>query len=393
MDTILCVDDEMDMEILIKQKFRKQIRDNQYSFVFARNGLEALNQIVQHPEIRLVLSDINMPEMDGLTFLSKIKESSQNHLRTVMVSAYGDMDNIRIAMNKGAFDFVTKPINLEDLEKTIIKTLDQIEIDNKFQTDRDKLVSIQTDLAIAHEIQQAMLPKETNPYPTKSEFLLHGMLEPAKSVGGDLFDYMLIDENKLFFYIADVSDKGVPAALYMAITKTLFKTRFFENPDADLVTEVLRVNNLLSKDNPSLMFVTAFVCVLDINTGVVEYVDCGHEQPLIVRNENCEIEIVKKKDGGLPLCIQKGFRYTSNTLQLNDGDVLFLYTDGLEDALNQEGARYKIDRNIELLREPLYGESPLRINLTIMEKVKNYMGETNQFDDITLLTLKYYGKK
>lgn len=308
-----------------------------------------------------------------------------------MVSAYGDLDNIRSAMNNGAFDFVTKPINLEDLEKTIIKTLDEIDIYNKFQKDRDKLVSIQSDLSIAYEIQQAMLPKETNPYPTKPEFTLHGMLEPAKSVGGDLFDYMMLNENRLFFYIGDVSDKGVPAALYMAITKTLLKTRFFENPNANLVEEVIRVNNLLSKDNASFMFVTAFICILDIDTGIVEYVDCGHEQPLIVRNETCEIEVVKKKDGGLPLCIQEGFPYKSNTLKLNKNDVLFLYTDGLEDALNSEGLRYKIDRNKDMLREALFGEIPVNINTSIMKNVKDYIGDVNQFDDITLLSLKYNG--
>lgn len=121
MPKILVADDEADLEVLIKQKFRRQIRDNKYSFVFALNGNEALDAIQQNPDVEIVLSDINMPGMDGLTLLVRLSEMSPL-IKTVMVSAYGDMENIRSAMNKGAFDFVCKPVNFEDLELTIEKT-------------------------------------------------------------------------------------------------------------------------------------------------------------------------------------------------------------------------------------------------------------------------------
>jgi adenylate cyclase len=122
---ILVADDEADLEMLIKQKFRQKIREQKYSFVFALNGKDALEKIVQNPDIDILLSDINMPEMDGLTLLSKLNECSPL-IKTVMVSAYGDMDNIRTAMNRGAFDFITKPINFEDLNLTIEKTSRQV---------------------------------------------------------------------------------------------------------------------------------------------------------------------------------------------------------------------------------------------------------------------------
>ena len=122
MAKILVADDEVDLEMLIKQKFRRQIRENKYEFVFALNGRDALEKLQQNPEISIVLSDINMPEMDGLSLLTKLTELSPL-VKTVMVSAYGDMENIRIAMNRGAFDFVCKPVNFEDLELTIEKTL------------------------------------------------------------------------------------------------------------------------------------------------------------------------------------------------------------------------------------------------------------------------------
>ena len=126
MAKIMVVDDEPDLEILIKQRFRKKIRENLYDFVFAANGREALEKLVENPDVDLILSDINMPEMDGLTLLSHVSEKS-SLLKSVIISAYGDMENIRIAMNRGAFDFITKPVDFKDLEITIERTMAHVE--------------------------------------------------------------------------------------------------------------------------------------------------------------------------------------------------------------------------------------------------------------------------
>ena len=126
MTKILVVDDEEDLKILIKQRFRQKIRQKEYDFIFAENGKHALQQLIEHQDVDLVLSDINMPEMDGLTLLSKLKEQN-SILKSVIVSAYGDMENIRTAMNRGAFDFITKPIDFKDLEITIEKTIEHVE--------------------------------------------------------------------------------------------------------------------------------------------------------------------------------------------------------------------------------------------------------------------------
>jgi len=125
MTKILVVDDEEDLKILIKQRFRQKIRQKEYDFIFAENGRHALEQLLEHKDVDLVLSDINMPEMDGLTLLSKLKDKN-SILKSVIVSAYGDMDNIRTAMNRGAFDFITKPIDFKDLEITIEKTIEHV---------------------------------------------------------------------------------------------------------------------------------------------------------------------------------------------------------------------------------------------------------------------------
>ena len=162
---ILSVDDEMDLELLLTQYFRRQIRKGEYEFTFAHNGLEALTMLLNHQDFDIILSDINMPEMDGLTLLTKINEMRNPALKCIMVSAYGDMGNIRQAMNNGAFDFATKPIDLDDLSLTIEKAIKQIKYIREMQAEHTQLESIKGDLAIAREIQLAILPRIVPPFP------------------------------------------------------------------------------------------------------------------------------------------------------------------------------------------------------------------------------------
>lgn len=150
MAKILVVDDEADLEVLIKQKFRQKIRDHKYEFIFAANGVKALEQLDQHHDVDVVLSDINMPEMDGLTLLSKLNEKN-GLLKSVIVSAYGDMENIRTAMNRGAFDFITKPVNFEDLEITMEKTLKYV------QQIRDTMIAIKENNILKMYVDETVL--------------------------------------------------------------------------------------------------------------------------------------------------------------------------------------------------------------------------------------------
>lgn len=155
---ILVVDDEQDLQLLIKQKFRRQIREGLYEFLFAENGIEALTQLQHHPDIDVVLSDINMPEMDGLTLLVKMADFNPI-IKAVMVSAYGDMDNIRTAMNRGAFDFVCKPVNFEDLEATMLKTIKHV------QQMRETLQAVKENNILRMYVDESVLK-----FMTRSEF-------------------------------------------------------------------------------------------------------------------------------------------------------------------------------------------------------------------------------
>ena len=161
---ILVVDDEPDVELLIKQRFRRQIRDRGFDFEFALNGEEALAKLNDDKSIDIVMSDINMPVMDGLTLLSRLR-AMDRLLRTVIVSAYGDMQNIRIAMNRGAYDFLTKPIDFEDFEITLQKTIQEIEGLKAGHQARKQLDAIENELSVASQIQQSMLPRKFPPFP------------------------------------------------------------------------------------------------------------------------------------------------------------------------------------------------------------------------------------
>jgi sigma-B regulation protein RsbU (phosphoserine phosphatase) len=388
---ILSVDDEQDMEMLILQLFRKQIRDKKYEFVFANNGIEALQKLEETEDIALILSDINMPGMDGLTFLSKINEKQNPLLKAIMVSAYGDMDNIRTAMNRGAFDFVTKPVNFDDLEITIAKTVEHIEMLSNLERGREQLIAIQNDLSVAKEIQMSMLPKTVPANIGKAGVDLHAFIHPAKVVGGDLYDYFMMDSEHLFFMIGDVSDKGIPAALFMAIGKAIFKSQFSNRNGDNICEKVKIVNEFLSEDNSSFMFITAFVCILNVKTGVVEYVDAGHEPPIIIRADG-STELVKKQ-GGMALCFDSTFEFESHTVTLNPGDKFVLYTDGVTDANNLAGARYGLHylQDFFTTGEGSTKETAKEMNEATLDSLIDFIGAANQFDDITMLSLRYLG--
>lgn len=382
---ILVVDDETDMEPMIRQKFRRHIRENTFDFEFASNGLEALEKIVEFPEIGIVLSDINMPEMDGLTLLSKLNELKNPGLKTVMVSAYGDIDNIRTAMNRGAFDFITKPVNFEDLEITIKKTIEEIISIRRWLTEHDQLVSIQHDLNISRDIQQAILPKEFPPFPEEPNFDIYASMVAANEVGGDFYDFFLIDKDRLGFVIGDVSGKGISAAIFMAVSRTLVRATGLKG---DSVSDCMRyVNNLLCIESVSSMFVTVFYGILNTQTGEVDYVNAGHNPPYLL-----SIEGISKVEmtNGLALGVMDDFNFESKKLHLKKGDQLLLYTDGVVEAFNLEETAYGEEKFENFLNENRNHSVETIIKKSFAD-VNDFVAGAPQSDDITLLGITFKG--
>ena len=247
---ILVVDDEPDMPPLVRQAMRPEIRAGKYSFLFAGDGSDALEQLEQNEDVDMVVSDINMPRMDGLTLLEQI--STQNlDIRAIIISAYGDMKNIRKAMNRGAFDFITKPMDFEDFRITIERARENLIAWRTATESRDRLLEIQHELDLASRMQRAILPTS---FPSGPEYEIHGSMTPAHDVSGDFFDVIALDQGRYGLAIADVSGKGIPAALFMMSSRTILKGAAIglEQP-SQVLTEV---NNLIHQDNENTMFIT-----------------------------------------------------------------------------------------------------------------------------------------
>lgn len=383
---ILSVDDEQDLESLLTQYFRRKIRKGEYEFSFAHNGLEALKLILEHPDFDIILSDINMPEMDGLTLLTKINEMRNPAMKCIMVSAYGDMDNIRTAMNHGAFDFAMKPIDMEDLERTIQKAVEQISFIKKAQAEHSQLEEIQYDLNVAREIQQSILPKVFPAFPESAPFDIYATMNAAKAVGGDFYDFFMVDEHHLGFTIADVSDKGVPAAIFMAISRTVIRaTALRQHSPATCLSES---NNLLCNESVNGMFVTVFYAILNIHTGDVVYSNGGHNRPVWIRKGGTAEML--PVTGNMALGVMPGLPYNERTIHLEPGDSLFLYTDGISEAMNPKGELFGDARMLETCsKAPVSAKAMIG---RMEQQVGAFVDGATQYDDMTMLSLLYKGE-
>ena len=381
---ILSVDDEMDLELLLTQYFRRKIRKGEYEFVFAHNGLEALTMMVKHPDIEIILSDINMPEMDGLTLLAKINEMRNPALKVIMVSAYGDMGNIRQAMNNGAFDFATKPIDLDDLSLTIEKAIEQINYVHTMQAEHRQLESLKTDLAVASEIQQAILPRVFPPFPDLTDVVdIAASMTPAKDVGGDFYDFFRIDDDHIGFTIADVSGKGIPAAFFMAVSRTLIRaTGIRGGSPSDCLTYA---NRLLADESVDCMFVTVFYGILNVRNGEIVYCNAGHNPPYVLKPGG-QVEALPLAGNPMVGAID-GITYRESTMQLAEGEALVMFTDGVTEAMNAAFEEFG-EQRLESTLEEVTRLSCREIIDAVKEDVAAFTDGAEQSDDITMLVIK-----
>ena len=376
--TILMVDDEADLEDLVRQRMRREIRSGKYAFMFAHDGVEALEILAQHNEIDLVLSDINMPRMDGLTLLDNIPNVDTD-LRAVVISAYGDMKNIRAAMNLGAFDFITKPIDFDDLRVTVERGLQQLLMWREAEASRNKLLTLQNELDVANRMQQSILPKL---FPKTDRYELYGSMAPARNVGGDFFDVIRLEHGRLGIAIADVSDKGIPAALFMMSSRTVLKGAALGYEDPGQVVEL--VNQQLQESNEAQMFVTLFYAVYDPETGRVRYANGGHNPPLLVHRDGGST--VLPLTGGVALGVAPNFEFAADEAVLQPGEALVLYTDGVSEAENSDHEEYGMDRLQAVFADAAPGGAR-KANDAVFASVRAFVGNHSQSDDITCLVL------
>ena len=272
--------------------------------------------------------------------------------------------------------------SFDDLSK---KTKQYIEDITAITAEKER---IGTELSLATEIQAAMLPHIFPPYPDRNEFDIYAAMEPAREVGGDFYDFFLIDDNHLCLVMADVSGKGIPAALFMMISKTILQSCAKMGISAGEV--LTRTNDALCSNNQAEMFVTTWVGILELSTGKLTCANAGHEYPVLRRAQG-QFELYKDKHD-IVIGWMEGLAYEEYTLTLHPGDKLFLYTDGVPEATNAENKMFGNERMVEALNmDP--EAAPRQILSNVREAVRAFVKDAEQFDDLTMLCVEYNGEQ
>ena len=279
-------------------------------------------------------------------------------------------------------------IHTRDEIETLYHTIRTMEINiNEYTTNLMTVTAekerIGAELNVATKIQADMLPSIFPPFPERHEFEIYATMTPAKEVGGDFYDFFLVDDEHLAMVIADVSGKGVPAALFMVISKTLIKNALMQGMSPKQALE--SVNNQLCENNESYMFVTVWIGIMEIATGKVVAANAGHEYPTI-RKADGEFELIKDKHG-IPLGGMEDFVYTQYEFEIESGGTLYVYTDGVAEATDADNQLYGTDRMLTALNKEA-DATPVQLLANVAKGIKEFVGEAPQFDDITMLSLK-----
>ncbi len=284
---------------------------------------------------------------------------------------------------------ITTGDEIEDLGNAFNDMTEQLQqyVDNLASVTAEK-ERIRTELTVAARLQSDMLPIAKGAFPERQEFTLAASMTPAKEVGGDFYDFYLLDEDHLALVVADVSGKGVPAALFMVIAKALLQTHLAKG--ASLEQEVEETNESLCANNKNGMFVTAWIGVLTISDGTLTYVNAGHCRPLLRRRDGKFAYLAER--GGFVLAGMEGMKFRQTTVVMEPGDVLYQCSDGVTEANDEQGRLYGEERLERLLNETRTGE-PEEILTRVWEDIQVFAGDAEQFDDITMLSLRYNGRE
>lgn len=390
---VLVVDDEE-----LNRELLDAILSGQYDVLEACNGEEALEKVKQEPP-DIILLDVMMPGMDGYEVCRQLKGKKETEIiPVVMVTALREKEDRIQGLEAGADDFLTKPIDraevlarvksllrikylydeLTDINQTLEQRVkEQVEELRRTHAEKERL---QKELEIARNIQQSFLPQSI---PQLEGFELAATNVPAMEVGGDFYDFIPLAEGRWGLVIADVSGKGISAALFMALSRTLIRATAEENPTASKATN--HANRLIFQDARSGMFVTLFYAILDLKEMSLRYVNAGHIPPLLLREDLSDTVLLKTK--GVALGVSEDVDLEEAKIQLTKGDLVIFYTDGITEAINERKEQFGKDRLIEVIRRN-YTLPAQDIIKKVQDEVMTFTGEQPQFDDITLMVLK-----
>ena len=376
---LLVVDDNA----AIREIAVRQLNREGHQVTSAASGAQAL-QLLQEQTFDIVLLDVMMPEMDGYQVLEQIKANPAWHdIPVLMISGMDQLESVVRCLEMGAEDYLSKPFNSVLLRVRINSCLEKKRLRDQL---REQLKTIQNELDIAAGIQQAILPNEFPAFPEVPEFDLFAAMIPAREVGGDFYDFFLLDEDRVGLVIGDVSGKGVPAALFMAVTRTLIKSIALTDKTPGECLQ--QVNRLLIAENRSFMFVTVFYAILNFRTGELTFSNAGHNPPYRI---SAQAEVASfGAQGGIVLGVTEELAYPTGSIQLQPGDKLFFYTDGISEAYNIDDDIFTEARLQQCLQQ-VTATTPEALIQEVIVAVRAFSGSAPQSDDLTMLTVSYSG--
>jgi sigma-B regulation protein RsbU (phosphoserine phosphatase) len=401
--TILVVDDTpTNIQILM------ETLKHDYRIVAAVNGKRALQIATSDPPPDIILLDVMMPEMDGYEVCAKLKEGAKTRdIPIIFITAMSDAQDETKGLELGAVDYITKPISppvvlarvkshLELKQAREILQNQNVILDQRVKERTKEVLALQqvefdlraakekveNELNIAAQIQKSILPSKFPAYPDRKEIELFAFMQPARYIGGDFYDFFFVDDNILALVMADVSDKGVPAALFMMVSRTLINSLAVDNRSPSVVLE--KANNIMCQNNDSGMFVTVFLAFYDVSTGKLTATNGGHSASLIIDPDGASREWATTH--GAALGFMEDLPYKEETVDLEIGQTLFLYTDGVTEAMSPDEELFGLDKLRDLLRR----KHDLKLDklCTDIETSLSEFQQDQQFDDITMLALK-----
>ena len=382
---LLVVDDNEDNRYTLT---RRLSREGYQNVTTANNGREAL-ECLSGQAFDLVLLDVMMPEMNGYEVLEHMKASvALRDIPVIMISALDEINSVIRCIELGAEDYLNKPFNPVLLRARVGALLEKKRLRDEVRRNLDRL---EKEMDAARVLQLGMLPRQFPPCSAAEPVAVHAIMEPAREVGGDLYDCFYADDQTFCFLVGDVSGKGAAAAMFMARTRSLVRMtvelwRQWRNEAIQPAQLIEAVNRELCLNNDGRMFVTLFFGLLNTRNGLLSFINAGHPAPHLMCTGGSAVQIEARP--GLPLGVRQHARYESRTLVLQPGDAMFVCSDGVFEALNESGELFSIGRlNREL--DAANGMDPAGIVRLVKNAVDAFTGSAPKADDVTALALQW----
>jgi sigma-B regulation protein RsbU (phosphoserine phosphatase) len=381
---LLVVDDNEDNRFTLTERLA---REGYANVTTANNGREALELLRSRP-FDLVLLDIMMPDINGYEVLEQMKAGGQLHnIPVIMISALTDLDSVIRCIELGAVDYLPKPFNPTLLRARVGASLEKKRLRDEV---RASLARLAEELDAARRLQLGMLPRVFPAHTAEQPVEVHAFIEPAREVGGDLYDCFYAAERLFCFLVGDVSGKGAPAAMFMARTRSLVRMglELWCEMGVEVTTARIAeaVNRELCKNNDDRMFVTVFLGLLDTRTGVLKYTNAGHPVPHILCASGELRQIEGKPD--MPLGVRSAAAFHTRAVSLQPGDTVFVFSDGIIEATNESGMLYSLNRLTAELRAAA-NRRPVELVRNVAESVQAFTGAAPKADDVTALALRW----